>query len=304
MTVNLLGFELGEVDSQLVESERQKASAFKRAGTRVNLPLTGTTIKGVTGLQAYGVGEGKTKTASGKSVAAHMGANKSVQVTVETKEAWNYSSTIADAILTAQPTAHATLFDKVILGLAPVPADWKNFVVLKTVAAGNQAAQDAAYEAGTDIRTIEIPTGEAATVALDDVEGAVAEGVITAYVLTTAMLAYLKRQRIASTGARAFDIVADGVDSGTINGGTPYYTVKSSVPVGVAGDFSKFYFGDFTFEGDTGYDVKDAGNITDSEGVEHNLTSDNEVALFNEVMQGAQVLNKANFVRFVPATVA
>lgn len=278
--ITLAGYDLGAVDSGVLLTETSKASAFQRAGRRITLNPTGNAIKSVAGITSYGVGEGKAKTASGTGSKVVVGNNKFAVVTVETIEAWNYDGRVAEAVFDFAPTAHAKAFDAMVAGFAPVPVEFSNFASL------------------SEAQEVEVGLGADASISLDDAAGVITDGSVTAYVLTTAMLAYLKRQRLNS-GTRVLDVEGNNVE-GTIDG-IPYYTITSSELVGYAGNFAERYFWGTADVLSPTFFVKDAGTISDSDGVEHNLTSENKLALFHEIFQGSGVADLSYFARLVPA---
>lgn len=286
MTLTLHGYDLGAVDTGVIITDISKASAFQRAGREITLARTGSAVKTISDVTSYGVGEGGAKTASGNSASVKVGANKFAAVIVRTDEEWQADGEelIADALYSDAVSAHAKAFDAMVAGLTAVPAAFDNF---GTLAAATE---------------VEIDTDADASVSLDDAFAAVANGNGNAIVLTTSMLAYLRRQRVAATGQRAIDIIGNN-DSGVIEG-VPYFTIVSTTPVGFVGDFSNRYVWGARnlFETDT-IRVKDSGTISDSDGEEHNLTSENKTALFHELLQGSGVAGIANFAKIVPAAV-
>lgn len=280
MTITVADLQLGAIPTGLLEKTRVEASAFQRAGTQLpTLPLHGATIDGVDGFESNGVAEGGQKIASGVQSVTHIGAGKFVCATVLTEEAFITAAHIKDAITKKQPQAHARKFDLIVAGLAPVPAGFQNFHTLK------------------DVQSAEISEGVDAGADLDDALALVRNGAVTYGVLTTAMESYLRRQRIGATGARVFDMT-----NGTIEG-IPYATINSTEKLGYFGDFDNFYWGTAQLADEFAFKVKDAGNITDGNGVVHNLTDSNKIALISELFQGAAFTNALNYVKIVPAAV-
>lgn len=283
MTITIEDLQLGAIPTGLLEKTRVDASAFQFIGTQLpTLPLHGATIDGVGDVESYGVEEGGQKIASGVQSVTHIGAGKFVAACVLTEEAFITAAHIRDALTKKQPEAHARKFDLIVAGLAPVPAGFSNFHTLKDV---QSATISEGVEAGAD---------------LDDALSLVANGNVTGAVLTTAMLSYMRRQRIGATGARVYDIQMTGQQTGVIEG-IKFALISSTVKLGYFGDFSNFYWGTHVLDAQFAFKVKDAGNITDGNGVVHNLTDSNKVALISEIFQGAAFTNAANYVKVVPA---
>lgn len=279
--ISIESFDLGEIDSGVILTDVTKQSAFQRAGQRITISPTGSVVKSISNVTSYGVAEGEKKTASGEGSSVVIGNNKFAAVVVETLEAWEYDNALYEAIGEQMPSAHAKAFDAMVAGLTVVPAKFQNFATLAS-------AQE-----------VEVETGADASVSIDDAFSLVKDGSGDAYVLTTAMLQYLKRQRIAATGARVFDIEGDN-NEGVIDG-VPYYTITSSTKVGWVGNFADRYLWGTTGVTSRPFWMKDAGNITDSKGVEHNLTDQNKLAVFGEIFQGSGVADLEYFVKIVPA---
>jgi hypothetical protein len=283
--ITIKDLELGAIPTGLLEKTRVESSAFQSVGTEIaDLPLHGGTIDGIANVESNGVAEGGQKIASGEQRVTHIGANKFVASTVLTEEAFITAAHIRQAITQKQPQAHAKKFDLYVSGLVPVPAFFSNFVSLG------------------DVQEAPISEGVEASVDMDDALGLVANGAVTAGVLTTSMLSYLRRQRVGSTGARVFDITGDA-NGGTIDG-IPFRTIQSPVKLGYFGDFENFYWGTHSLSEEFAFKIKDAGEITDGNGVKHNLTDSNKIALVSEIFQGAAVVDKTNFVKVVPAPAA
>lgn len=279
--ITIEDLELGALPSGLLEKTRVEASAFLSLGTQLpDLPLHGTTIDGVGDIESYVISEGGQKIMSGVQSVTHIRPYKFVAGTILTEEAFITAAHIRDAITKKQPEAHARKLDAILLGLVPVPADFENF---PTFAAAE---------------VVEISEGVDAGVDLDDALGAIRNGSATGAVFTTAMESYLRRQRVGATGARVFDMTGNTIE------GIPYRTVTSTVKKGIVGDFENFYWGTHELGDAFAHKIKDAGNITDNNGVVHNLTDSNKIALVNELYQGVAFTNIANYVTIVPATAA
>lgn len=287
MAITIADLQLGALPSGLLEKTRVESSAFLSLGTQIpDLPLQGTTIDGVGDIESYIVKEGGQKIMSGAQTVTHIRPWKFVAGTILTEEAFITAAHIRDAITRKQPEAHARKLDALELGLVEATGDFANFPTL------------------ADAQVVEISEGVDAGVDWDDALAAIRNGNADGAVLTTGMEAYLRRQRIGATGARVFDIQkTPGSNSGTIEG-IPYRTVTSTVKKGVIGDFSNFYWGTHELGDEFAHKIKDAGNITDNNGVVHNLTDSNKVALVNEIYMGVAYTNIANYVMIVPATAA
>lgn len=290
MTLELSKYGVDAVDSGEIRAERNGLSAVLRAGRSVALPLTGTLIRTVSGIKSYGVGEGKAKTASGTNSSFKILPNKFVTGQVLTQEALKFDSNVADVLYALQPSSHTKYLDEIVMGIAPVPADFVGFGTL----AGAQVA--------------EIGTGMTALTDMDEAEALVATNGFNELLSTTTFLSYLNRQRVGDAGNKAFDIQYLAKTPGTPGpdatfNGKPVYLVKSNVSVAFGGDFSKLNHGEVALTTEEAYQLKDQGNITDSDGVEHNLTAENKVLFLNEAMYGVGVEGIANFVKLVPAPV-
>lgn len=285
-TIEDLG--LGKVDSGVVIKSAFGASAFLGAGTNVGeIPVGGLSFPRLSGLQGFGIGEGEAKIASGLADAITMDARKIQVSTVWTEEVLASKSAIVDAAWNQMPGVVAKTFDEILASLVAKPASWANVPTFGDA-------------------TLEIGTGADAGVDLDDVKAAVASGDADVFVMTTSMLAYLSRQRIAATGARVFEIVkdSDSKNSGTIDG-IAYRTIKSSVAKGVALDSARLFVSLTPFNDPTTgspYRLKNQGSITDTNGVTHNLTSENKYAVIYEALVGV-AFDVTEFPVFAPATV-
>lgn len=264
ITVKDLGLHL--VDADALVTDVQKTSSVAKAAKDVgDLGVVGLSIPKLSGLTAYGIGEGGQKIASGEASNIEIKANKLVTSTVLTEEAVAGSAALTNAVFEGLPSANATKFDNIVLGVEEVPSAWVGFKSFSSLT-----------------NEIVLGAGEAAGVALDDALGLIKDGNATAILLTTSMLSEMRRQRVTNTGQRVFDFV-----DGTIDG-IPYYTVSSSEKIAVVGNFNRAFFSITPFENIEGsaVRVKDAGNITDSLSVVHNLTDSNKYALIYEDMVG------------------
>lgn len=285
MAFTLESLGLGKIDSNIVLQDSVTSSAFLSAGTNVGpIPVGGLSFPRLTSLKAFAVDEGAAKVASGAADFITMDARKIAVAAVWTDEVIASGTAVVDAAWKLMPSEIAKTFDEIEASLVAKPASWSNVPTFGDA-------------------TMEIGTGADASTDLDDVKAAVATGDADILVLTTSMLAYLNKQRLAS-GTRVFDIVKDGKNSGTIDG-VPYRTIRSNVKKGVALDSTRFFVSITPFldpETQSPYRVKNAGNITDVNGVEHNLTSENKTAVLYEAMVGV-TFDPAEFPVFGPAVV-
>jgi hypothetical protein len=284
MTVTLAQLELGPIDQGEVLETAVKTSAFLTLGKRkASIPAGGEVISNPVGNKAYGIGESGKKIASGKNEPIKMGRNKIQTSSIYTEESIAQAENVWDATTEIFPSAIAQAFDEITLGIADVPAAWVNFGTFKNMTA-LPIGVDA--EASTDF---------------DDARAAVASGLVNGMVVTTSMLQYLKRQRYATTGARVFDVSDNLIE------GIPYAVVASPVAVGVLGNFKHLYASLETFKNPLpphdSYRIKDAGEITDSDGTVHNLTDTNEIAFIAEAWAGL-AFAAASFAKIVPAPAA
>lgn len=280
MAFTIEDLALGDIEADVVIGITKKTSAFAKLAQAVALlPDRGLSIPRVTNMRAYGVGEGKQKVASGENDSVKMGSNKLQVSTVLTEELVASKVPVADAVMNQFPFVTARDLDLFVLGVHDKPADWSDF------------------STAAELATVEIADGTTSN--LDDAYEAVDTGSVTGIMLTTKMLSYLRRQRLAS-GTRVYDITDDTID------GIPYATVISSEAVGIVGDFSQAYASVQEFKNvvdGTSYRIKDSGTITDSSGVEHNLTDSNKIAIQYEQIVGSAFAG-AGLVRIVPAAVA
>lgn len=274
---------LGEVDSGKILADTQAAGAFLSLGEDVGaLPATGYVIPTLTDIEATGVGEGEKKLASGKISTLVMRPNKLQASVVATEETVAAKAPLVSAIWKQFPSAEVKLVDNVILGTTAKPASWSD---ISTFA---------------DIVPVTIGTDADSAVHFDDALATAKDAVVNFIVMTTAMESYLRRQRIANTGARVFEMYSfEGVKY--ING-IEYKTVVSTVARAVAGDRTRMFVSLAAFPSPiTGeeYRVKDSGTWEDIEGTVHNL-NDNKIVLFHESMASAG-FNPLDFVVMVPA---
>lgn len=278
MAITLKDFDFGAVDSKITLTERLNGSAFMKLGTKISLPLTGAIVTSISGITSRLVAEGGSKPVNGSGSKFLVGSNKFASIVVETTEAWQYDSRISDAVFEQQPKAHAVAFDAYISGLVAIPVEFTNYVSL------DNTTQEVTISAGVE-----------GTVDLDDARALVASGEATGIALSSSMLSYLRRQRVTTTGVRAFEITGTNQE-GTIDG-TPYAVFKSPVAVGYVGDFSRFFYG---VDSENSSRFTQDGTVTDDNAVVHNLTQENKVALINEIRQGANVATLNDFVKITP----
>lgn len=281
MTVNYKDFNFGPVNSGEVAQTRIKASAFFRLGKKISLPPQGAVVTGVTGITSRLTKEGTKKPVNGKSTSVKIGSNKFASIVVETKEAADFNENLTNYIYEVQPAAHGEAADRLIAGLDSLPVGVTDFVQLQ----------------GSGINEVYMREGADAAVDLDDAIAAVESGQATGIALSSAMLSYIRRQRIGATGARTFEVVGDN-DNGTIDG-LPYATFKSSTPIAFVGDFDRFYYG---ADENAFNRIAEDGIVDDDDDITHNLTTENKIAIINEVWQGAGVITKKDFVRVLPAS--
>lgn len=282
---NVADLGLDKIDSGIVIQDVNTSSAVLGAGTNVgSIPLGGLSFPRLGALEAFAVEEGEAKTASGEADSITMDARKLAVASVFTEEVMAEKQPVVDAAWKAMPGAVANKVDLIVDGLVAKPAKWTSDVF--------------------GAPTMEIGTGADASVDLDDVRAAVATGDADVFLLTSAMLAYLNKQRFTS-GGRVFEIVKESKNSGTIDG-VSYRVIKSNVAKGVAIDSSRLFVSITPFnDPKTGspYRIKDAGTITDTNGVTHNLTSENKYAVIYEVHAGV-AFDATEFPVFGPAPVA
>ena len=289
MAIDIKSLGLGAVDSGAVIQGIIKNSAFMALGREINIPEGGASVTLLSDIEGQGVGEGEAKVASGSVTGVPVARNKFHATVVETEEAYRVDPEtgenrfLTEAIWTELPSAIAKKFDLYVAGIATLPALFSNFGTF----AGVQEA--------------EIAEGNAASASFDEAQGLLSEGVVNGVVLSTTMLNYLKRQRI-TTGVRAFEISGDWA-SGTIEG-FPYVTFISSQKVGFVGNWNNYVYGNAPFVSPitgSAYRVKDSGSISDRNGVTHNLTSENKVALQYETFGGSGIADLSSFVKIVPS---
>lgn len=278
MSFTVENLNLGSFDSEKIISETISTSGFAKLSAAVAvLPAHGTSITVTGGYKATGIGEGGQKVASGTNSSVKMGANKLQVSAVVTEEFLATKAAVANTVLKQFPSVTARDYDRIVLGLDPVPADWDNF------------------STAASLETVEVIAGGESN--LDDATDEVANGNITGILLTSKMLSYLRRQR-NTLGTRVYDITDETID------GVPYAKVNGSEAVGIIGDFSQAYGAIQEFKNvtdGTSYRIKDAGTITDMSGVEHNLTDSNKYAFIYEQIVGS-AFTADNLVRIVPAT--
>lgn len=282
MAIDYASLEIGELYGPEVLKEAQVSSAANSLAKPVGpLGIAGLRFSKLSGGQAYGIGEGGKKVASGVAESVVVKPNKIHRTQVLTEEAIAGSPQLWTAVKETAPSDVAKAFDSYVLGLTALPDDW----------AGFRSFSELTNE-------VEVPAGADAAVALDDAVARVKDGAANGLLITSAMLAYLRRQRIGATGARVFDITADQLE------GINYKVVNSSERVAVAGNFQDAAWSaidEFTspVTGEA-FRVKDSGEITDSLGVVHNLTDSNKYALIYEVLGGFN-FDDDFFTRLVPA---
>lgn len=287
MTITLAEQQLPAVDTGVIHGITEKGSAFQTLGTQIPLSATGAYIRSLENIKSFGVGEGQDKTASGTARSLVIGNNKFVAVVVLSDEAARENPRIAEAIFKRIPTAHADSFDGMASGEIAIPVGFYNFGTL------------------ADAPVVPIGVGGEASVDFDDAEGEI--GLATGLAATPRFISYLKRQRTAQ-GMKALDIditrnLETGVREGTVNG-IPFQLINSTGQYAYIGDFKANYFwGVADVEGGENFYMRNQGNITDVDGVEHNLTGQNKRALFGASFYGSGVTDVNAFRKLVPATV-
>ena len=99
---------LGEIDSGVIITESVKQNPFARLGRELEyLPLQGTVVTAVSGIEAQGVGEGESKKASGEAEGVNIEANKIQVTTIHTEEFIAYKEGFAEVIFEQFPSAIA-----------------------------------------------------------------------------------------------------------------------------------------------------------------------------------------------------
>lgn len=283
MTVSLetLGLAVIDTEEYMVE-ERKNSGVVGLARDYGAIPLTGISVGAVNDVEAFAVVEGGTKTASGTVSRTVLRPGKLVSTVVLTKEARQSAGSLENAIWTELTTSQGKGFDELVAGTKAKPVGWGD-----------------SFKALSELTNeVEIGVGEDAGVDFDALEDAVKNNEITGILISSSMLSYLKRQRVGATGQRVFDITADEIN------GIKYSKISSNEQFLYAGNFNRAYFSwtPFIQENGTGFLLHTAGNVPDSDGVDHNLTAQNKVAIMKEDMI-AFTYDDAYFVRAVPAAV-
>lgn len=283
-TFESLGF--GAIDSGVILTEQVARNPFHVLGRRVHLPQQGTVVTSFGSIEAQGVGEGEEKLASGASASTPVGANKIQATIIETEEYFAATEEAAFTLVQDQlPSAIAKQSTAITAGIVAAPTLWSNYGTFKL----------------TD--ELEIGEGADAAVDFDDALAALASGEYNGVVLSTAMLNYLKRQRLAN-GTRVFEI--DGnTTSGTIEG-IRYETFVSSEQVGIVGNWDDYVWGVSEFPNPVDGEyvrVYTSGSQDDTNGVTHNLNAENKIAIRYEQLVGSGIANADSFVKIVPAAV-
>jgi len=283
MTNLFTDFDLGAVLSGITLTDTAKPSAFQSLGTQLpNLSLQGAIIPKFTGLVSQWTAEGAAKPVSGTNGKIKLIPGKLAAIVVETEEAWTIDG-LANAIATAAPTAHAKGFDYAVAGITDVPDDAVNFSVV------GDTTNEATIGAGSD--------------SLGDflaALGLVEDGNPTGAVLTTGMVSYLMSQT-NGVGGRALNVQYDfKAGSGSVEG-LPFYTITSADKFGFVGDYSRYFWGQFSLN-DTPVRIATEGIVTDTAGTVHNLVQDNKIAVIHEVFVASGVSDLNDFVKITPAS--
>lgn len=279
MSLTLADLNLGPIDSGEVLDIVKKGSAVYANAVKYDyVPAGGMVISAPVGNEAFGVVEGGERLASGSNTVIKLHPNTVHSKTVMTRELIMNAPHMVTAVWSILPeTCHKTV-DKISLGLTATPAGWTNFKSFSTVAAH------------------EIAAGAEGSVSWDDIYDKIQDSEATAVVLTSSMLAHLKRQRNSVNNARVFDITDETIE------GLPYRTVQSSTKMGVVGNFNHLFVS-LQVAVDPGtkepYTVQDTGSVKGSDGTVYNLNDG--FAAFGYELLAAQTFWDASFVRIVPA---
>lgn len=278
MTVTLESLGLGPIDSGIIRTAATTIDAFRALGREISVPAWGTVVSSLSGMSAQGVGEGGKKTASGSISAIPVGSNKIQSTVVLTEEAWRNLTSVEEAIFESFPNVIAKQTTAYTGGFDALPAGWANYGVFS----------------GAGFATQTIGTDEAASIDFDD---ALANIMGTPSIaISTSMLAYMKRQRNSISGARVFEIDGETID------GFAYKTFASATKKMIIGDFNDYVYASTPLPAANGdlFRFYDQGEITDSNGVKHNLTDENKYAARYEELTSSAILNKGSFVICTP----
>lgn len=275
---NNLTNQLAAIDTNIITGNPVLGSAFLRAGTNKVTSKGGFTYTSFTGLKGQGLKEGGVKVASGSGSTKKSIPEKLVVSTVWTDETIMFLNSIFEAVTQASPKANGVAFDRIVLGVDAKPAEWT------------------AFDTFTGVTEVEVQT-------LTEFNSTLSSIPTTAMVGTRAYLGYL-RSEVNGLGMPAYNIVGGfGKEQDAEVNGIPYFILDKAVSTGsfaIAGDFTSYYVAKLL--ANDLVKVKDAGNITDVDGVTHNLTAENKTAVMVENWLASGIGSLADFVKLVPVT--
>lgn len=263
VSLETLGLSVIDTEEYMVD-ERKNSGIVGLARDYGAIPLTGISVGAVSDVEAYAVAEGGTKTASGSLSRTVLRPGKLVSTVVLTKEARQSAGTLENAIWSELTSSQGKGFDALVAGTKTKPAGWGD-----------------SFKALSELTNeVEIGTGEAAGVDFDALEDAVKNNEVNGYLVSSSMLSYLKRQRVAATGQRVFEISDSEIN------GVKFTKISSNEKFLYAGNWERAYYSwtPFIQENGTGFLLHTAGNVPDKDGVDHNLTAQNKVAIMKEDM--------------------
>lgn len=276
----LESLDLHVIDSgDYLQEEIKRSKLAELAKNYGPIDPTGTSVGTVSGVVAYGVGEGKAKTTSGTTGRIVLKPNKLVSAVVLTEEVVAGSPRLESALWDEMVSSQGKGFDDFGIGTKAKPADWgDNFKSLSEV-----------------VNEVEIGAGQDAVDDLLDAENSVRDAEINAYLVSSGMLSHLRKQRNAA-GFPLFDI-----SNGEING-VPYVKYASVEPVLYAANWNRVWFSFENFADRDGnvFRVVNQGSIDDADGTTHNLTAENKYAIIKEDMV-ALAYDESAIVRVVVA---
>lgn len=278
--INLEDLGLGTLDTGATEVKIAEASAFQRLGKFYDVPKNQRiVVAGIKDMVSAAVPEGGLKPIGGALDAYKLYSDKFASIVVQSDEIASNASRITDIIWNEFPSKHAEQFDRYVAGIDAIPAD------VELVNLG----------ATTNLQSIR--TGADAQADFDDATAKVVKGDANGIVLSSTMYSYMRRQRIAATGQRAFDIEGDN-KAGTIDG-INYSVFKSTTLVGFVGDFDRFAY---TLHNEMVNKIWDQASLFDeTTDTEYRLAQKNLIGLVSEVWQGAAVSSVNDFVKITAA---
>lgn len=287
MSINSSLIGLSVIASDAIAQPIAETSAFMALGAEIPASVHSRLITSVSGIQSTQVGEGQLKKSSGASSVKRVKGNKFQASVVLTEEAIlsDLGATVANAIGTAFPTAHAKAIDATIFGTQTINPAFEHFGTFTGAGteldldADGVAAFDAILEAGN--------------------------GNVTALALTRKAYNGLRKLRNVN-GVRSLEWTGDA-KAGTVEG-IPYAVaagITGDDGLIVAGDFANFYqsgvsqFGAMGSE--NGVRWVEYGNWTDVNDTVHNLSGENKVALVSEVLAASAIVDATAFTKFTLA---